>query len=166
MTRSVYTNPILTTVHPPHAPYHNPTFDALFEGTLYSILAWDQLEIFWQRLDRDAGWFLYAIGEARPENKADAAHVEAFISEIDAMLRRDHDESYCGIVYADNLDAPNLIKIYDPHHLGSSCGSAGYKILPGWVMSRVPPSELTPEHIVPQNRRRWWQGFLSRIGLN
>lgn len=156
----------MTTAHLLHAPHHNPAFDALFGGTLYSVLAWEQLEHFWQRIDREAGWYLYAIGETRPEDAADSGHVETFIREIDALLRRDHDESYCGIVYADNLESPNLIKIYDPHHLGSSCGSAGYKILPGWVMSRVPPSDLTPEHIVPQNRRRWWQGFLSAIGLN
>lgn len=145
--------------------YQNPSFESLFNGTLYSVLSWDHLSQFWQRIDSEAGWFLYAPGETRPETPSDGPHVEAFIREIDALLRRDHDESYCGIVYADNLDAPNIVKIYDPHHLGSSCGSAGYKILPGWVMSRVPPSSLTPEHIVPQNRRRWWQGFLDAIGL-
>jgi len=39
-------------------------------------------------------------------------------------LRADHHESYCGIVYADDLDKPRLIKIYDPNNLGSSCGSS------------------------------------------
>lgn len=144
----------------------NPEFDRVFNGTLFSLLSWSQLDAFWQRIDPAAGWHLYAVGEQRPEAPADAAHVQAFIREIDGLIRRDHDEEYCGIVYADSLDAPRLVKIYDPHHLGSSCGSAGYKILPGWVMSLETPSDLTPEHIVPQNRRRWWQGFLDAIGLS
>jgi hypothetical protein len=140
-------------------------FDRLFNGTLYSIVSWPQLEAFWQRLNPEDGWFLYAVGETRPESPADADHVNAFVREIDSLIRRDHAEDYCGIVYADNIDSPSMIKIYDPHHLGSSCGSAGYKILPGWVMSRMVPSDLHPEHIIPQNRRRWWQGFLGAIGL-
>ncbi|MEW5892236.1 MAG: hypothetical protein AB1697_03720 [Pseudomonadota bacterium] len=149
----------------PH-PAHNPEFDALFDGMLYSLLSWQQLADFWQRIDRSAGWYLYAVGEERPESPADAEHVGAFIREIDALLHKDHHEDYCGIVYADDLEQPRLIKIYDPNHLGSSCGSIGYRVLPGWVMSRMPPSDLTPSHFIPQNRRRWWQGFLDSIGVH
>lgn len=142
-------------------PVRNPEFDALFDGTLYSLLSWEQLAAFWERLDRSAGWYLYALGEARPETPADAEHVETFIREISALLRHDHDEDYCGIVYANDLEAPHLIKIYDPNHLGTSCGSGKHKILPGWVMSRVPPSDLDPSHHVTGNRRRWWQGLID-----
>ncbi|NWG87553.1 MAG: hypothetical protein HXY26_08630 [Hydrogenophilaceae bacterium] len=146
-------------------PEHNPEFDATFDGTLYSLLSWKQLAAFWDRLDPAAGWYLYAIGEDRPEAPADAAHVITFVREIDNLLHKDHHEDYCGIVYADNLEQPKLIKIYDPNHLGSSCGSIGYRVLPGWVMSLMPPSDLSPSHFVPQNRRRWWQGFLDAIGV-
>lgn len=145
---------------------NNSEFDRVFNGTLFSLLSWSQLDAFWQRMDPAAGWYLYAVGEQRPEAPADAVQVQTFIREIDALIRRDHAEAYCGIVYADDLDSPSLVKIYDPQHLGSSCGSAGYKILPGWVMSLAAPSDLTPEHIVPQNRRRWWRGFLDAIGLS
>ena len=141
-------------------------FDRLFDGTLYSLLSWDQLSAFWQRLDPAAGWYLYALGEARPLEPADAEHVLAFTREIDSLLRREHHEDYCGIVYADNVDDPSLIKIYDPSHLGTSCGSSKHRILPGWVMSKMPPSDLDPTHHVPQNRKRWWQGFLDLIGAN
>ncbi len=142
----------------------NPEFDQLFDGTLYSLLSWKQLTAFWERLDPAAGWFLYAVGEARPETPADSAHVTAFVREIDALLRREHHEDYCGIVYADDLERPRLIKIYDPNHLGTSCGSSKHRILPGWVMSLMPPSDLQPPSFVPQNRKRWWQGFLDMIG--
>lgn len=139
-------------------------FDRLFDGTLYSLLSWKQLSDFWERVDTEAGWYLYALGEDRPEEPADAEHVAAFTREIDTLLRREHHEDYCGIVYADNLDNPSIIKIYDPNHLGTSCGSSKHRILPGWVMSRMPPSDLAPSHLVPQNRKRWWQGFLNLIG--
>ena len=144
----------------------NAEFDRLFEGTLYSLLAWEQLDAFWSRVDPAAGWYLYALGEARPDAPADAEHVTAFTREIHALLRREHHEDYCGIVYTDDLDHPSLIKIYDPNHLGTSCGSSKHRILPGWVMSTLPPSDLSPSHLVPQNRKRWWQGFMDLIGAH
>ncbi len=139
-------------------------FDALFDGTLHSLLSWEQLAAFWERLDPAGGWYLYAVGEALPEAPADADHVLAFVHEIDDLLRKEHREDYCGIVYANDLDNPSLIKIYDPNNLGTSCGSGKHRILPGWIMSRVPPSDLSPSHLVPQNRRRWWRAFLSLVG--
>lgn len=142
-------------------PAVNPEFDALFNGTLVSLLTWEQLDRFWQRLDPNGGWYLYALGEPRPHIPAAAAQVEAFIREIDALLRREHHEDYCGIVYTDDPTNPRLVKIYDPSHLGSSCGASKMRILPGWVMSRIPPSDLAPSHHVPQNRRRWWQGLMD-----
>ncbi len=141
-------------------------FDQLFDGTLYSLLSWQQLTAFWERLDTGAGWYLYALGEERPSEPADSEHVAAFTREIDVLLHREHHEDYCGIVYADNLDDPSIIKIYDPNHLGTSCGSSKHRILPGWVMSKLPPSDLSPSHLVPQNRKRWWQGFLDMIGAH
>jgi hypothetical protein len=143
--------------------FKNPEFDAAFDGMLYSLLSWDQLTAFWQRLDTEAGWYLYALGEERPEMPADAEHVLTFIREIDTLLRKEHHEDYCGIVYTNDLETPSLIKIYDPNHLGTSCGSSHHKILPGWVMSQLPPSDLNPSHHVPQNRRRWWQGLVDAI---
>jgi len=100
----------------------------------------------------------WRINPCRP---ATPEQVEKFIVEIDALLRRDHHENYCGIVYADNLDDPTFIKIYDPNHLGSSCGSSKNKALPGWIMSQTPPAELRLKHVVPANRKRWWQMLLS-----
>ena len=145
-------------------PVRNPEFDALFDGRLFSLLSWDQLTAFWQRLDAQAGWYLYALGEDRPQLPADGEHVTAFIREIDRLLRKEHDEDYCGIVYADDLERPSLVKIYDPSHLGTSCGSSKERILPGWLMSRLPPSDMNPSHLIPQNRHRWWRGIAHLFG--
>ena len=142
----------------------NPEFDRLFSGTLYSLLSWSQLSEFWQRVEPDAGWYIYALGETCPATPTDGAHVSAFIHRIDELLHKEHHEDYCGIVYADNINNPSLIKIYDPNNLGTSCGSSKHRILPGWVMSRMQPSDMEAPQFVPQNRKRWWQGFMDFIG--
>lgn len=138
-------------------------FHRQMTGLLFSLLSWKQLSEFWMKVDGSAGWYLYAVGEAVPTLPASAEQVEKFIVEIDALLRRDHHENYCGIVYADDLDNPAFIKIYDPNHLGSSCGSSKNTPLPGWIMSQVPPAELHLKYTLPANRKRWWQGLFSQI---
>jgi hypothetical protein len=140
-------------------------FQRLYTGRLWSVLAWDQLTALWQRIDPAAGWYLVAVGVSPAPTSgmapADAAGVSAFIERIDALLRAEHHESYCGIVYADDLESPSLIKIYDPNNLGSSCGSSKTPHPPGWIMSRLPPDEIIATRAAPENRKRWWQGLLG-----
>lgn len=136
-------------------------FISRLHGLLYSLLSWQQLTNFWAKMDPAAGWYLYAVGEEVPVQPATPEQVNKFIAEIDALLRRDHHENYCGIVYADNLEQPSFVKIYDPNHLGSSCGSSKNPPLPGWVMSQVIPSELHLKYALPANRKRWWQNLFS-----
>ncbi len=135
-------------------------FQRLYTGRLWSVMGWDQLTVLWQRIDPAAGWYLVAVGASpTPTLAADPATVSAFMERIDALLRADHRESYCGIVYADDLEDPRLIKIYDPNNLGSSCGSSKPPPGPGWIMSRMPPDGLTAGKPAPGNRQRWWQSL-------
>jgi hypothetical protein len=138
-------------------------FERYYNGVLYSVMRWDQLAAFWQKLDAEAGWYLYAVGHEVPQAPSPAGKVRQFTHELDELLRREHHEDYCAIVYADDLDAPNFVKIYDPNHLGSSCGSSSMKssVLPGWLMSKTPPREIQVSHIVTGQRKRWWQAFLG-----
>lgn len=135
-------------------------FESRLDGMLYSLLSWDQLTAFWTRVDVNAPWYLYAVGQEVPAAPAPTVQVAAFVREIDTLLRREHEESYCGIVYADDLQQPSFIKIYDPHNLGVSCGSSKHRVLPGWVMSQVPPVDLKPA-VLPANRKRWWEAFVG-----
>lgn len=146
--------------HGPPAPASD-AFLSAFRGSFTSALRWSDLDALWLRLRADAkgGWYLYAIGEPPPETPADAATVERFIDEIDVLLRREHDERLCGIVYADDPRVPSLVKIYDPNHLGVVCGSSSNPPLPGWVMSKWPPVDLPATQRVPKGRRRWWQAL-------
>ena len=124
-------------------------------------MSWDQLTAFWQRIDPAAGWYVYMLGETLPGVPLSAEAAGDFMRRIDALLRADHHESYCGIVYADNLEAPTLIKVFDPNNLGSSCGSSKHPPGPGWVMSLLPPEPLPPPRMLPEGRRRWWRETLA-----
>lgn len=129
-----------------------------FKGSFTSALRWPQLDALWARIrDNPEGWYVYAVGETPPTSPADAEQLRGFIEEVDVLLRRDHDEDYCGIVYADDLDAPHMVKIYDPNNLGMVCGSSANPPLPGWVLSRLKPIDLPRAQAPPAGRRRWWK---------
>ncbi len=138
-------------------------FSAAMKGYFTGVRGWDDLDALWSvvNADADGGWYLYAVGEQPPSEKASADQVKTFISELDMLLRKDHDYDYCGIVYADNLDQPSLIKVYDPNNLGSSCGSSGLDILPGWVLSKIKPEDLQMQGPLPGNRKRWWRSLFG-----
>jgi len=134
-------------------------FSSAFRGRFCNLLTWDSLDALWQtlRAETGAGWYIYAIGMPVPEQPASAAALRRFIDAVDALLRHDHREDYCGIVYVDNPQAPTLIKIFDPHNLGTSCGSSKNPPLPGWVLSRLPPEPLDDKRPLPASRQRWWR---------
>lgn len=132
-----------------------------FDGRFTATLRWVQFDALWARLREDAagGWYAYAVGEGPPAAPLDAREMEVLLGELAGLLRREHQEDYCGIVYADHLQSPSFVKIYDPNNLGSVCGSSGTRTLPGWILSKLPPVELkalTP----PAGRRRWWRRFI------
>ena len=133
------------------------SFAERFRGSFTSALRWPQLDALWDRVRAAPdGWYVYAVGEPPPGLPAPAADLLRFVDEIDALLRREHDEDYCGIVYADDLQAPSMIKIYDPNNLGVSCGYSTNPPLPGWLLSRLAPTDLAAARQAA-GRRRWWQ---------
>ena len=146
-------------LHRAHAEPRPDAFQIAFRGSFTSLMSWEQLHAFWDavRGRAGAGWYIYCIGEPVPTAPATAAEVERFIGEVDALLKRDHDEDYCGIVYADSKTEPSFIKIFDPNHLGVSCGSSKNPPLPGWTMTLTPPSLLESKRLLPEGRRRWWR---------
>lgn len=134
-----------------------------FKGEFWGMLRWEQLDEFWDRLRGDAagGWYIYAVGEPPPGQPVDALQLEHFVTEIDTLLRREHDEDYCGIVYADDREHPSFVKIFDPNNLGVVCGSSAAPPLPGWVLSKLRPVDLPAALPPPGNRRRWWQRLFA-----
>lgn len=134
-------------------------FRQAFRGSFTSALRWHHLDALWANVHRDAagGWFIYALGEEPPEQPSDAVQVALFLEQIDRLLREEHEEDYCGIVYADDLSDPSFIKIYDPNNLGVSCGYSKNPPLPGWVMCKIRPFRLDPGHASTKSRQRWWR---------
>ena len=130
-----------------------------YNGRLVALRQWSDLAAFWETLlkNADDGWYVYGVGEPPPTEPVSAAKLGEFVRELDALLHRDHDEDYCGIVYVDDREHPEFVKVYDPNNLGSSCGSSGLVILPGWTLSRARPVDLQMAFPLPGNRRRWWQ---------
>jgi hypothetical protein len=130
-----------------------------YRGSFTSALRWHHLDALWEKLRQQAGddWYIYAVGEPPPDRCAHRDQLLRFIEEIDVLLRKEHEEDYCGIVYADNLDEPGFIKIYDPHNLGVVCGYSDNPPPPGWILSKLPPCDLSALQKPTASRKRWWQ---------
>lgn len=138
-------------------------FRTAFKGTFLGMLRWEQLDGLWARLRElaDGGWYLYAVGSEPPTEPVDADTLQRFITDIDVLLHKEHDEDYCGIVYVDDPAMPEFVKIFDPNNLGVSCGYSDNPPLPGWILSRLKPVDLQAPMPLPGNRRRWWQRLFA-----
>ena len=140
-----------------------PQFVTAYRGSFTSMMRWPHLDDFWSLLNEQAddNWYIYAIGEQPPEAPVTSDKLLSFVKEIDILLRKDHAEDYCGIVYADDKTKPTFIKIYDPNNLGVSCGFSDNPPMPGWILSKIQPVELASALNPPNNRRRWWKKLFS-----
>ena len=138
-------------------------FRQAFRGRFESVLRWEQLDAFWDVLRKDVAgdWYIYAVGEPPPQQPSSAEQMQTFLLEIEQLLRKEHDEDYCGVVFTDSMDAPQFVKIFDPNNLGVSCGFSENPPLPGWILSKLPPVDLDAPVPLPGNRRRWWQRLLG-----
>ncbi len=138
-------------------------FVGAFRGTFYGVLRWEQLDELWSVLKKNADndWYIYALGTQPPDETVGADKLMEFIDEVDVLLRREHQEDYCGIVYTDSFEEPTYVKIFDPNNLGVSCGFSDNPPKPGWILSRMAPVDLEANMPLPGNRRRWWQKLFS-----
>lgn len=134
-----------------------------YRGFLGGVMKWDDLTDLWKiiRQQQSSDWYVYAVGEAVPETVASREQLLQFIDSMDELLRREHDESYCGIVYVDDPVNPDFVKIYDPNNLGVVCGFSDNPPLPGWVMSKTQPEDLELAFPPTASRKRWWKKIFS-----
>jgi hypothetical protein len=129
-----------------------------YRGYLSGVMKWDDLsQLFVTISQQQQPWFIYAIGEVPPDAPASPQQLDQFIQSINQLLRKEHEEDYCGIVYVDDVKTPELVKIYDPNNLGVVCGYSENPPLPGWVMSHLQPVDLQQAFPPTASRKRWWQ---------
>lgn len=135
-----------------------------FTGSFSGILRWHQLDELWTSLKKTKSdsWYIYAVGEIPPEKTSIYTDVQTFILGVDKLLRQEHDESYCGIVYVDDKVNPSFIKIFDPNNLGSSCNTGLAPPLPAWILSKIQPIDLPTALPQPNNRKCWWEKLFKR----
>jgi hypothetical protein len=143
----------------------NPSssFLTAFRGHFWGVRHWHQLDELWEQLiktPQDA-WYVYAVGDTPPITPIQSIQLAKVLNELNALLKRDHDEDYCGIVYVDSLKEPSFIKVFDPNNLGSVCGSSRNPPLPSWIISKIPPINLPEAMPQPTNRRHWWQKLFA-----
>ncbi|MBT4837460.1 MAG: hypothetical protein HON94_08945 [Methylococcales bacterium] len=140
----------------------NSEFLKQFRGCFTGILRWPQFDELLETLrSEQQNWYIYAIGETPPETSSDWESTLNFITEINDLIKKEHDESYCGVVYVDDKSSPTMVKIFDPNNLGVSCGFSDNPPLPGWIMSLKKPDNLS-EILQPAKRRRWWSNIFKK----
>lgn len=133
-------------------------FSERLKGKFSGILQWQQLDELWEQVKRGK-WYFYQLGEDLPFTALRGDELAHRIDALDVLLRQEHDYNYCGIVYADDVVNPTLIKVYDPNNMGSSCSCNATPSPPGWILSIAPPALIEMQAPVPHNRKRWWQLF-------
>lgn len=134
-----------------------------YKGRMSGVLRWSQLDSLWQALQAEDGWYLYEVGGAPPEASLSDEKLETAIQKIEVFLRKEHDENYCGVVYADDLKAPSLLKIYHPKKMGASCGSSGSTVLPKWTLSKQAPIDLVSWALERDQKPAWWKHMLKPV---
>ena len=130
-----------------------PYLARFLHGTFRSVLHWDDLEPFWAALRGRAalGWYAYDLDGPPPAEPAAEAELSAFIETVDGVLRTQHRNRYCGLVYADDRDAPGYVIVYHPKRV-AGCAIASQQPLPGWTLTLVPPVDLNAALRPPPRR--------------
>ncbi len=145
---------------------NDKSFVARLDGRFFGILQWSGLDELWARVrQHPEGWYTSLTGEEPARSPVPAEVLDKFLTEIDALLRKEHNHNYCGVVYADDLENPTLIKIFDPYNMGSGCRVGGAPIPPLWILSRMQPARLEGNMPLTMSRKRWWNEVFGLADL-
>ncbi len=137
--------------------YPDTPYWRAFRGKFSGILDWDAFDAFWERLAAaPEGWFVFDPQGAPPTAVASAETFAEFLAQARPLLEARRRSGLCGVIYADDLNAPGFVKMFDPVNMGSSCSIGGAPVLPKWALSRVAPDALP----VPEPAR---PGLLGRV---
>jgi hypothetical protein len=140
-----------------NAPLPETTFWRAYGGKFTGTLKWEQFDALFIRLASDEhDWFVFDPTADAPD--APAADFGAALDEARACVEQVRGRSYCGAVFADDMNNPGFVKVFDPFKMGGVCGGSGERVMPRWIFSRLAPDPLP---LLPEAPAK--KGILARL---
>ncbi len=133
-----------------------------FQSRFIGVMQWDDCHALFDTLTAkpENDWYLYDTTAALPSETIDAKHLATQLQSIKSIIQDEHQERYCGIVYVDDLNNPNFVKIFHPNNLGKSCGSSEHPPIPQWLLSKIPPQDVVEKFAPPPENQ---PGFVAKF---
>lgn len=129
-----------------------------YQGKFGGVPTWQMFDRFWAVLEKTGGeWYVFDPEGEAPDAPAEdfaavLAEARACVEDVRKM------RSFCGTVFADDMEAPTFVKVFDPWKMGGVCGGSGERIMPRWVFSRMVPDALPLLPDVPEKK-----GLMARL---
>ncbi len=140
-----------------NAELPDTAFWRAYEGRFKGLPTWAGFDAFWARFEASGGaWYVFDPSGDAPD--APTPDVTAALVEARALVEQVRGRGFCGAVFADDLDAPSFVKVFDPYRMGGVCGGSGDRVLPAWIFSRIAPDPLPR---LPETSER--KGLLQRL---
>ncbi|BBB24261.1 conserved hypothetical protein [Isorropodon fossajaponicum endosymbiont JTNG4] len=128
------------------------------KGRFIGIMQWDDYHALFDKLNSNPNdWYLYDTLKVAPKAVVNASEFIDTLSDIKKVIKSEHQERYCGIVYTNDLDSPDFVKIFHPNNLGKVCGSGENPPIPRWLLSKDKPMDIETEF---ESKKA--QGFVSK----
>ncbi len=137
----------------PDTPFWNA-----YQGRFSGLLQWKDVDALWQDLPETGGkWYVFDTSENVPAEPANPAAFQATLHAAELLVNSRRDRSHSGAIYIDNRENPQLVKIFDPVNMGTSCSCSTEPIYPRYILSRIKPDPIPTPAPPPQ------KGFLARL---
>jgi hypothetical protein len=108
---------------------------AQFQDRFIGIMQWEDCHALFEKLSNNSNdWYLYNTSKVVPKTVVNANDFLNAINNIKKVIKSEHQERYCGIVYTNDLNNPDFVKIFHPNNLGKSCGSSEIPIV--WIVAK------------------------------
>ncbi len=132
-----------------------------FQGRFIGIMKWQDCDALLEKLSKNPAkdWYFYDTNSSAPQATIKADELTKALVSIHDIIKNQHQERYCGIVYVDDLESPSFVKIFHPNNLGKSCGSSENPPIPQWLLSKTKPPVDVLVKFAPKPEK---SGFISK----
>lgn len=140
-----------------NADLPDTAFWRAYGGKFAGLPTWAAFDAFWARFEAAGGdWYVFDPSGNAP--RAPEPDLAAARAEARGCVEQVRARGFCGAVFADNLEAPTFVKVFDPYRMGGVCGGSGERVLPRWIFSRTAPDALP---LLPNEPEK--TGFFARF---